>query len=163
MFMYAVQGFFQRRGEHIQADIFNSILGITMKVFISHSRSDTELAKRAAAILRKSGLETWSSENLLPGDNWAVKHAVALESSDAMIILISSSSPLSSEVLSDLSFALGSREYKHRVIPVLRKSSDFRFLDEMPWVLKRLKTFDLERYSEEESGFTDLAAWLKAS
>lgn len=134
------------------------------QVFISYAQSDSELARRAASTLAESGLDVWWKENnVFPGDNWAAEYARALENSQAMIVLLSSDSASSGEVLSDLSFALGKKSYKGRLIPVLTKSSDRQVLEEMPWVLKALKPISLDRYPHEEDAFRQIAELIKDS
>lgn len=134
------------------------------QVFISYAQSDSELARRAASTLAESGLDVWWKENnVFPGDNWAAEYAKALENSQAMIVLLSSDSASSGEVLSDLSFALGKKSYKGRLIPVLRKSSDRRVLEELPWVLKTMKPISLDRYPHEEDAFRQIAELIKES
>ena len=57
-----------------------------MKVFVSHSHADAELAAQVSRALRNKGLDVWDRDlNLLPGDNWAAEVARALEESDAMV------------------------------------------------------------------------------
>ena len=60
-----------------------------MKVFVSHSHADSELAARVSKALRNEGLDVWDPDlNLLPGDNWAAEVARAREESDAMVVLL---------------------------------------------------------------------------
>ena len=60
-----------------------------VKVFVSHSHADAELAAQVSKALQDEGLEVWNSDvNLLPGDNWAAEVARALEESDAMVVLM---------------------------------------------------------------------------
>ncbi len=61
-----------------------------MKVFLSYSAEDREVAKDLATQLANAGLETWDpAEALFPGDNWALRIGKALEEADAMIVLVS--------------------------------------------------------------------------
>ena len=90
-----------------------------MQVFISHSHSDSPLAARVSRALRKAGLQVWDPEvHLLPGDNWPAQVGRALEESDAMVVLLTPNSISSPHVRADMSYALGSKSYRNRLIPV---------------------------------------------
>ena len=133
------------------------------KVFISYAHSDKPMARKAAEALSKAGLEVWWDSEVLPGDNWAQEHSEALKSSQAMIVLLSPASVQSNEVRSDLSFALGQQDYKDRVIPVLISSYDLKEYADVPWVLKRMRTVDLDEYDRPEKGFREIADRIKQS
>ena len=134
-----------------------------MKVFISHAYSDKSLARKAAKALQEAGLEVWWDEQVLPGDNWADAHAKALDSSQAMVLLLSPSSLQSQEVRSDLSFALGRSIYKNRVVPILTSSYDSMDYSSVPWVLKGMNAVELDSYRRPEEAFRQVATRLKTS
>ncbi|MEX2215419.1 MAG: toll/interleukin-1 receptor domain-containing protein [Phycisphaeraceae bacterium] len=104
-----------------------------MKVFLSHSDKDGPVAEKLAASLTQAGLEVWRTALLLPGDNWASKLAEALETSDAMVVLISPDAMASTHVRREIDFALGSTNYKDRLVPV-----QIRATKNIPWILNRL-------------------------
>ena len=105
-----------------------------MKVFISHAQQDRTLADDLAARLSDAGYEVWrAEEQLLPGENWALKIGQALEESDAMVVLVSPESVRSQSVREEINYALGSPNYAGRVIPVLVRPTA-----EMPWVFRKL-------------------------
>jgi len=107
-----------------------------MRVFLSYSNDDREVARKLASHLAKAGLETWDpAEALFPGDNWALRIGKALQESDAMVVLISPKSMKSEWVQQELQYALGEPRYKGRLIPVLVKPTK-----DMPWILKRFPT-----------------------
>ena len=132
-----------------------------MKVFVSSAYVDEPLALKAAKTFREAGLEVWSAAEILPGDNWAEAHARALESSDAMVVLLSPASVHSREVLGDMSFALGASPYKGRIIPIVTSSTDVLNSKNVPWVLKRMTAVDLEAYNRPEEAFQHVADELK--
>lgn len=80
-----------------------------------------------------------------------------------MIVLLSPASVQSNEVRSDLSFALGQQDYKDRVIPVLISSYDLKEYADAPWVLKRMKTVDLDEYDRPEKSFREITDRIKQS
>ena len=59
-----------------------------MKVFISHSNETRALAQKVGEALKRAGWEVWNDLEILPGDNWAAKIGQALESSQAMVVLL---------------------------------------------------------------------------
>ena len=134
-----------------------------MKVFISHAHSDKLLARNVAEALSRSGLEVWSDADVMPGDNWAEEHAEALDSSQAMIVLLSPASLQSQEVRSDISFALGQQPYKDRVIPVVISSYDLLEYGDVPWVLKRMDAVNLDSFDQPEDAFRHIADRIKNS
>ena len=111
-----------------------------MKVFLSHSSEDAESARRIAAHLVKEGFEVWNAEEeIQPGDNWAEVLGEALESSDAMVVLLSPAAVRSSWVQRDIDYALQSRDCAHRLIPVLVEQTA-----DVPWILRRMQWIDLQ-------------------
>ena len=91
-----------------------------MQVFISHSDSDSLLAARVSRALQKTGLKVWNQGfDLLPGDNWAAEVGRALEMSEAMVVLLTPNSVRSSHVRREIEYALGSKNYSNRLIPVV--------------------------------------------
>lgn len=105
-----------------------------MKVFISSARQDRILADDLAARLSDAGYEAWrAEEQLLPGENWALKIGQALEECDAMVVLVSPESVRSQGVREEINYALGSPNYAGRVIPVLVRPTA-----EMPWFFRKL-------------------------
>ena len=90
-----------------------------MQVFVSHSHSDSPLAARVSRALRKAGLQVWDPEvHLFLGDNWPAEVGRALEESDAMVVLLTPNSISSPHVKAEMMYALGSKSYRNRLIPV---------------------------------------------
>ena len=122
-----------------------------MKVFISHSQQDKELAKKVAASLESAGLEVWDAENeILPGDNWAEKVARALRESEAMVVLLSKNALKSDWVRREIEYALGEKRYNKRLISVLVGPTEKKLRKDIPWILKRLKMIELQDANKEE-------------
>lgn len=90
-----------------------------MKVFISHGHADAPLASHIGNELAKSGLDVWDADReLLPGDNPASETARALGESDPMVILLTSDAIAAPHVMREISFALGAKNFSHRLVPV---------------------------------------------
>ena len=118
-----------------------------MRVFISHVSQEDKLAGLLADQLTGAGFHVWrAEEQLLPGDNWALKTGRALEESDAMIVLVSPEAARSQWVRREIDFALGSPNYAGRVIPILVRPTD-----DMPWVLRSLTSFRASKDSAQLS------------
>jgi hypothetical protein len=109
-----------------------------MNVYLSHSKSDRYLAKEIASYLKaQRGMDVWlPEEQLLPGDNWAAKVGSVLEDADAMVVLLSPDSMKSEWVRHDIEYALGTAQFKGRLIPVMIKSTS-----DIPWILNTSKCF----------------------
>jgi TIR domain len=108
-----------------------------MQIFISHAQSDGTFAKSLSSQLRKRGFSVWSAdEEVLPGDNIWLRMGEALKRSKAMVVLVSPDSMRSKTVRSEIEFALGDTNYEGRVFPVLVRPTD-----EIPWILRKFKTF----------------------
>ncbi len=109
-----------------------------MQIFLSYAQSDEAFAKALSSQLAKRGLSVWSPrEEVLPGDNIWLRIGQALQKSKAMIVLVSPDAMRSENVRRELEYALGDRNYEGRVFPVtVRRTSD------VPWILRKFKTFD---------------------
>jgi len=115
-----------------------------MRVFISYSHADSPLAARVSKALRKTGLQVWDPEvNLLPGDNWAAEVGRALEESDAMVVLLTPNSISSPHVKAEMTYALGSKSYRNRLIPVAVGGRKQLPKGEIPWIVQKLHWVDL--------------------
>ena len=111
-----------------------------MNVFLSYSRQDRKWAIAVAERLRSAGYAVWDSETeIYPGDNFASKIAEALETADAMVVLVSPDSLASEWVKHEIDFALGSSRLSGRLIPVIVRPTD-----KLPWILQKLKTVSPE-------------------
>ena len=123
-----------------------------MKVFISHASKDTALAKRVAAVLKKSGLEVWDDQKIMPGENWAERVAEALRESEAMVVLLTPEALQSKWVRRDIEYALSEKRYSKRLIPVLVPPvAEESERMEIPWILRRLNLLKLPEGNKEEN------------
>lgn len=122
-----------------------------MKVFISHSPRGAALAQAVAVGLRREGLETWLPvDEVLPGDNWAERVSSALAECEAMVVLLTPDTLTSDNVQWEMSFALGNKAYRHRLVPVLVGNEKDMPATALPWILERFQFLRLE-----EPGHTD--------
>ena len=134
-----------------------------MKVFISHSHETRALAKRVGDALERAGLTAWNhEEEILPGDNWAREIARALEESQAMVVLLSPGSVHSSMVRREIEYALSSKHFKNRLIPVLVGSEDDLPRDQLPWIFSHLNMIKLPAYGQQEEGIRRITQAVQA-
>jgi len=134
-----------------------------MKVFISHSHETKALAKKVSEALKRAGLDDWNDEQeILPGDNWAEKIGQALESSEAMVVLLTPEVLNSPTVLRDIEYALGRKTFNKRLIPVLVGSEENIPLQKLPWILKRLNMIKLPAYGRQEESIDRITQALQA-
>lgn len=125
-------------------------LGETMKVFLSYSHADSQLAAQISHGLQQSGLQVWAPDlNLLPGDNWAAELGRALEESNAMVVLLTPSTP-DSHVKRDIEYALGAKNYSNRLIPVAVGDPTRIRADLIPWIVRRTR-IDLDEHERIET------------
>jgi len=122
-----------------------------MKVFISHAFEDRDLARTVSRFLRDAGLEVWTAEEIMPGDNWAQKVSQALNASDTMVVLVSTAALNSDLVRREIEFALGTEAYKKRLVPVFVESLDTIPRDRLPWILRRLNGVELTDPTKQEN------------
>jgi hypothetical protein len=104
-----------------------------MRVFLSYTTADEDFAKELGSQLSRQGCDVWDpSEQLFPGDNWLLKIGEALKKSKAMVVLLSPDSIKSDWVRREIEYAVGDRNYKGRVFPVVVRPTD-----EVPWILRK--------------------------
>jgi len=99
-----------------------------VRIFVSHSWHDEEMALRLSRDLETEGYEVWNEvEQLHAGTNWAEQIKIAVEATlqrGFLIILVSAHSSTNPYVISDLQLAFAEPE---RIIPCLIEPSP-RFL-----------------------------------
>lgn len=105
--------------------------------FFSYSRSDSDFVLKLAKDLRDAGAQLWIDQlDIKGGSPWDSSVEAALESSKRMIVVLSSASVASKNVLDEISFAL---EYDKHVIPILISECT------PPFRLRRLHRIDFTR------------------
>ena len=86
-------------------------------VFISHQHSDARFARALCDELERQGILCWiAPRNIRPGDSWRASIVTAVESTSVMVLVFSSNTQVSSQVLKELSIADNS---KRTVVPLL--------------------------------------------
>ena len=133
-----------------------------MQVFISHAAGDARLAQRIADRLRSCGLEVWDESCILPGDNWGLKLAEALQTSDAMVVLLTKDSAASPNVSYEVGYALGNSEYRGRVVPVVAAPPRDPSESEIPWVLRRFEVIRLRGDERDDERLKKVAEAIRA-
>jgi len=104
-----------------------------MRIFISHSSKDIAFVRGLVVHLKQAGYRVWHTEEVLPGDNWALAVGKALEKSNAMVVVLSPEAVKSPWMLADIEYALGSLKFKGRLIPV-----EVRPTKDIPWILRQM-------------------------
>ena len=103
-------------------------------VFLSYSGADRGVAKKTADHLRKAGVQVWDPEyEILPGSDFNSLLKRALNSAEALVVLISPEAMDSRSVSQEIGFALGAEHLRGRLIPVV-----IRPTKAAPWILKSL-------------------------
>jgi hypothetical protein len=107
-----------------------------MRVFLSHAEHDRAWVSKLADKLRESGLDVWSDASRVePGANWLLEGGRALQSADAVVIVLSYEASQSPEFQKTIEFALTSPRLKDRVVTIAREEGmPYRF----PWILREL-------------------------
>ena len=64
--------------------------GQGIRVFLSYAHSDQQCARKLSEYLDAAGFQVFDpADELLPGDNWSLEIGRALDTSEAMVVLIS--------------------------------------------------------------------------
>jgi hypothetical protein len=111
---------------------------VLMRVFISHAKRDGPLADQLRGQLLQAGVDVWRDDQVYPGDNWAMKVGEALEQSDVLIALVTREAIESGRLVEDVQFALTSKRYRGRVIPVIVDRPTYEAGKDIPWILIKL-------------------------
>jgi hypothetical protein len=123
-----------------------------MKVFISHAGQDRDLARALASQLSQAGVDVWSAEEQIqPGENWAKKIGEALDSSDMMVAVVTSKALASDALRHDIQYALTSKHYQQRLLPVMVEPVQLESDAEVPWILKKMNPVYVSSSSDDFS------------
>jgi hypothetical protein len=131
-----------------------------MKVFLSYSATDAELASEVARQLESAGLSVWRPTDIPPGEDPYKRMSAELESADAMVVILTPQSAESNWVRRELEYALSSARLNRRVFPILSGWKEDEQPKNIPWILNHLKPFDVSTSSREKV-LRDLTAVLK--
>jgi hypothetical protein len=105
-----------------------------VSVFLSYAHTDQKWAQELILQLSERGIDVWeASSKLSPGDNWPLEVGKALERAQAMIVLVSPAAARSPNVRREIEYALGSKRFRDRLIPIIVKKTD-----RIPWILHHL-------------------------
>lgn len=133
-----------------------------MNVFISYAPSDRDVADGLADALSEYGLGVWrTDEHVLPGENWAKKVGEALDEADALVVILSPGSEDMQSIKREISFAMGNKRFKNKIVPVYRGDKTEIEEDIIPWSLRGKVGVSLDAYSKREEAFEEVARWLK--
>ncbi len=103
-------------------------------VFLSYSGADRGVARKIAEHLREAGVQVWDPEyEILPGSDWSSLLKRALNSAEALVVLISPEAMDSRSVSQEIEYALTAKHLRGRLIPVV-----IRPTKDAPWILKTL-------------------------
>jgi len=103
-------------------------------VFLSYSGADRGVARKIAQHLRGAGVQVWDPEyEILPGSDWTSLLKRALNSAEALVVLISPEAMDSRSVSHEIGYALTAEHLSGRLIPVI-----IRPTKTAPWILKSL-------------------------
>ena len=108
-----------------------------MKVFISHTSRDKDIARELSIELKKNNIYTFIDESLVPGSQIKRNISASLESADAIIAILSKHSFSSEWVRKEIDEALFNEKFKDKFFPVLLSNSS-EDLSRLPWVLQKI-------------------------
>jgi WD40 repeat protein len=126
------------------------IVGDDAVAFFSYSREDSSFALKLAADLKAAGANVWLDQlDIIPGHRWDRAVQDALINCSRMIVVLSPASVDSTNVMDEVSFALGENK---TVIPVLYRDCT------IPFRLRRVQHVDFR--SEYARGFQEIVKTL---
>jgi hypothetical protein len=127
-----------------------------MKIYISCSNEDRDLAGELAGQLSQAGFDVWNpAEEIEPGDNWARKIGQALDECDLMVALVTRGALGSGALRADIQYALTSRNYERRLIPVLVGFVSFVAGKDVPWILLKMEPVHIPSDSDDFTEVVD--------
>ncbi len=103
-------------------------------VLLSYSLHDSGFARELTDELSEAGLKVLDPQrDATLGENVPLKIGKALEAADSMVVLLSGDAVRSPSVKYEVDYALGSRNFEHRLVSVLLEPTD-----DVPWILRKL-------------------------
>ncbi len=106
-------------------------------VFISHSKSDSEVAEALVAILEKEEINCWiAPRNISPGKSWAESIVDGIYACRIMILLLSESSNQSVQVIREIEHAVNQRKIlvTIRLSDVSPSKAMLYFISSQQWI-----------------------------
>ncbi len=98
---------------------------IPVRVFVSHSHQDRDLANQITEQLARCGIETWySPADVIPAENYIESIRAGLMKSDWVVVIVSSHSSTSDWVRAEVKTAANDPRFRDRILPVKVDDSD---------------------------------------
>jgi 3',5'-cyclic AMP phosphodiesterase CpdA len=107
-------------GPAIKGSSGRSVLGKIPSVFISYSHDDRAFANRLTSDLRRRGIKVYIDERLQVGEGWRKQLAVAIETTDAFVLIMSPPSVASEYVEWELGTA---QALDKKIFPLMYRES----------------------------------------
>lgn len=113
-----------------------------MKVFISHTSSDKEIARALSKALKEKNVYTFYGEDISPGSRIDREISSSLKMCDAVVAILSKHSFSSEWIRKELDEVLFNEKFKDKFFPVLLSNSS-EDLTKLPWVLQKINHLKL--------------------
>lgn len=123
-------------------------------VFVSHSATGKEFARKLATDLSQQGLSVWLDEtSLRPGDNWAASIQEAISNSKSFVAVVSRDRDSSPWFNTELAIALASSQNDRpkKIIPVVADNGT-----PLPPFLRQFQAVDMSSNQKYASRIADL-------
>lgn len=110
------------------------------EIFLSHSSRDLSFAAEVVETLRHHGLETWfSPKHIVGAQQWHDEIGRALNRYDWFLVILSPHAVRSQWGKRELQFALSSKRYEGRIVPLLLQNCRYQNLS---WALPSIQTIN---------------------
>jgi hypothetical protein len=121
-------------------------------VLLTYAPADQTAAREASASLEPAGFAVSDPEiEMLPGDGWTPALKLDLDSTDAMVVLLSPDIKQSRGLFHQIEYALSAERFSERLIPVMvRKTKDY------PWIPGRFPKVRNQTSREAGKAVADL-------
>jgi hypothetical protein len=130
-----------------------------MKVFISYAQADASLAGKVKDALERDGLKVYGYIRDLPSIRNIVNQQ--LKEADAMVVLLTPEATNSMGVRAEIDYALGEKNFRGRLIPVLVGAPERFPENSIPWILRRLKMINIPEHGRYEDSIWQITKALK--
>jgi hypothetical protein len=117
------------------------------ELFISHASSDTQFVNRLIRVLNRHRIRFWYSRSHLVGaQQWHDEIGKALSRCDWFLLILSPAAVRSVWVKRELRYALETKRYNDRIIPVLLRACEY---GELSWTLDAIQMIDFAEDFEQ--------------